>query len=84
MGDTELAVKDMEKALDLDPGDGTTYAQLVLLKRKLEEKNSRLRDRIRRKREKRLHVEQDQLRKKQERRRAKALGQGLKAFEAPK
>lgn len=74
MGDTELAVKNMEKALDLDPGDGTTYAQLVLLKRKLEEKNTRLRDKIRRKRANKLNVEQDKVRKKQERRRAKVRG----------
>lgn len=37
LGDTVLAIEHMEKALDFDPGDNTVFAQLVLLKRRLEE-----------------------------------------------
>lgn len=41
MGDTVHAVENMERALVFDPGDGTVFAQLVLLKRRLEEENAR-------------------------------------------
>ena len=65
MGDTVLAIEHMEKALAFDPGDGTVYAQLMLLKGKLEE------DAARKARLEKLNARQNQLRRKQKDRREK-------------
>ena len=72
MGKTSLAVENMEKAIGFDAGDGTIFAQLVLLKRKLEQEKIRRNEKIRSKRARKLNVEQRELRKKQESRRVKA------------
>ncbi len=71
MGKTYLAVEIMEKAIGFDPGDGTSFAQLLLLKRKLEQEKIRRNEKIRSKRARKLNIEQRQLQKKQESRRLK-------------
>lgn len=68
MGATGRAVEHMEKALGFDPGDGTVFAQLTLLKQELKWKK----DAVRHKRAGKLNVRQDQLRRKQAIRKAKA------------
>ena len=44
MGDTTQALVNMEKAQGFDPGDGTVFAQLVVLKQKVEEDKARGRE----------------------------------------
>ncbi len=60
-GDTKGAIQHMEKALHFDPGDGTVFTQLGLLKLQRREQRA-----------KKLNSLQNQLRKKQARRREKA------------
>ena len=63
-GDTKRAIQHMEKALGFDPGDGTVFTQLGLLKQqRLAEREQRA---------KKLNFLQNQLRKKQARRKEKA------------
>ena len=70
MGDITQAVAHMEKAYGFDPGDGTVFAQLVLLKQKLEEDKARARGQ----RLAKLNPRQQRLRRKQTNRKEKARG----------
>lgn len=68
LGDTTQAVVHMEKAQGFDPGDGHVFAQLVLLKQKLEEDKARAREQ----RLGKLNTQQSRLRRKQIDRKEKA------------
>lgn len=67
LGDTVSGIEHMEKALSLDPGDGTVFAQLTLLK----QQQQQVEEEARKKRVNKLNVLQKKLQVKQARRRIK-------------
>ena len=66
LGDTATAVKHMEEALGLDPGDNHVFEKLTMLKQELAKEAAARKLRL-----EKLNRSQNQLRKKQERRRTK-------------
>ena len=69
-GDTPHAIEQMEQALSLDPGDGTVFAQLTILKQRLAQAEGA----ARKQKLEKLNSLQNQLRKKQATRRKKRRG----------
>lgn len=69
LGDTVSAIEHMEKALNLDPGDGTVFAQLTLLKQQQQE----IQEEARKKRLYKLNGPQKKLYVKQARRKTMKL-----------